>query len=191
MLSDPDVGTLYFRDAGPRFAIRSGLESDWWAKSREVTAPSLLASEMLAAHNIVRSDFGVPPLVWSDRLAAIAQEWANTLLARHQLGHRPRLSFGENLFEIKGPGVDASPSLVVETWAAESPHYEYGLGKCRDTVRGQSEDGTRLLTGCENWTQLVWRATKEVGCAVARGETREVWVCNYDPRGNWVGVRPY
>jgi len=26
---------------------------------------------------------------------------------------------------------------------------------------------------------------------VARGAGREVWVCNYDPPGNWIGKRPY
>jgi uncharacterized protein YkwD len=39
------------------------------------------------AHNAARLSVGVPPLIWSDRLAAVAQEWANTLLARNQLVH--------------------------------------------------------------------------------------------------------
>jgi hypothetical protein len=38
---------------------------------------------------------------------------------------------------------------------------------------------------------LVWNNTREVGCAVASEPGREVWVCNYDPPGNWIGERPY
>jgi pathogenesis-related protein 1 len=30
-----------------------------------------------------------------------------------------------------------------------------------------------------------------VGCGVARSGRTEVWVCNYDPPGNYVGERPY
>jgi pathogenesis-related protein 1 len=188
-LSDPDVGTFYFRDASSNFVIRSGLESIWWASSRGVTTPSLLAGEMLAAHNAARLLVGVPPLVWSDRLAAVAQEWANTLLERNQFVHRPHPNLGENLFEIKGPDAHASPSQVVETWAAESHYYAYRSNTCVGVKR--AENGTQPSVDCGHYTQVVWRTTKEVGCAVARSETREVWVCNYDPRGNWVGVRPY
>jgi len=44
---------------------------------------------------------------------------------------------------------------------------------------------------CGHYTQIVWRDTKQVGCGVARDNRREIWVCNYDPPGNWVGHRPY
>jgi hypothetical protein len=44
---------------------------------------------------------------------------------------------------------------------------------------------------CGHYTQIVWRNTKSVGCAVARGKGVEVWVCNYDPPGNYAGQRPY
>jgi hypothetical protein len=38
---------------------------------------------------------------------------------------------------------------------------------------------------------MVWSTTKEVGCGVARNSRREVWVCNYDPPGNYIGKRPF
>lgn len=133
-----------------------------------------LPREMIGAHNAVRARVDAPPLAWSDRLAAVARDWADTLLTRHQFFHRPRSRYGENLFEITGASM--SPVEVVAEWAAESRDYDYQTNTCRAV--------------CGHYTQIVWRDTREVGCAVARGRGREVWVCNYDPPGNWVGRRP-
>ena len=134
-----------------------------------------LKQQMLAAHNAVRERVKTPPLVWSDRLAGYAQEWAGKLLARKQFMHRPDSPYGENLFEIRGGA--ASPGQVVKDWAEESKSYNYQSNSCSEV--------------CGHYTQLVWRDSKEVGCAVARGGGREVWVCNYNPPGNWRGRRPY
>jgi uncharacterized protein YkwD len=138
-------------------------------------AQSFLKRDMLAAHNGVRARAGVASLAWSDRLATRAQDWANTLLARRQLAHRPNSAYGENLYEISG--ATASAAQVVNTWAAESRNYDYGSNRCHGL--------------CGHYTQIVWAETTEVGCAAARGGRREVWVCNYDPPGNWAGKRPY
>lgn len=131
--------------------------------------------EMLAAHNAVRRKVGVPPLVWSERLAVFAQQWADTLAARRQFFHRRNSPYGENLFEIRG--ARAAPAEVVEDWASESRDYQYGSNTCRGV--------------CGHYTQIVWRDTRRVGCAAARGGRTEVWVCNYDPPGNWGGKQPY
>ena len=136
---------------------------------------SSLAPDMLAVHNIMRARVGIPPLAWSDRLAARSQDWADTLLARKQFIHRPNSTYGENLFQITG--ATASPAQVVNAWAAESRNYDYISNRCSGM--------------CGHYTQIVWGDTKEVGCAVARGRGREIWVCNYDPPGNRVGRRPY
>jgi pathogenesis-related protein 1 len=136
---------------------------------------SSLTPAMLAAHNAVRAQVGVAPLSWSDRLAASSQNWADTLLERRQFFHRPNSTFGQNLFEIRGAA--ASPARVVEAWAAESRNYNHSSNTCRGV--------------CGHYTQIVWSDTKEVGCAVARSASREVWVCEYDPPGNWIGKRPY
>jgi uncharacterized protein YkwD len=135
------------------------------------------AAAMVQAHNVVRERFRIPPLIWSDRLAARAQEWADTLLSRHQFVHRPKSAYGENLFEITG--ATASPNEVVGSWAAEARDYNYRANSCRPGA------------ACGHYTQIVWRNSSSVGCGVARGHGREIWVCNYNPPGNWVGERPY
>jgi uncharacterized protein YkwD len=141
-----------------------------------VGAESPLAREALAAHNAVRAKVGVPALAWSDDLATAAQKWANTLIETRQFAHEAKSKFGQNLFEIRG--AHATPSEVVEDWAAEAAHFDYKANKCSG---GQ----------CGHYTQIVWRKTTEVGCAVAREGPREVWVCEYNPPGNYVGQRPY
>jgi pathogenesis-related protein 1 len=133
------------------------------------------ADAMVQAHNSIRNRSKLPPLVWSDRVAAVAQQWAETLLARDEFAHRPKSEYGENLFEIRG--ANSSPAQVVSAWASESRNYDYRTNSCRDV--------------CGHYTQIIWRDTKELGCGVARNARREIWVCDYNPPGNWVGRRPF
>jgi pathogenesis-related protein 1 len=130
---------------------------------------------MLAAHNRVRATLDLPPLRWSDKLAGVAYEWAVILLRTSAFDHRRPNRYGENLFEIRGGSVEAKD--VVAAWADEARDYNYHSNTCRGV--------------CGHYTQIVWRETTHVGCAVARDAFREVWVCNYDPPGNVVGRRPY
>jgi pathogenesis-related protein 1 len=126
-------------------------------------------------HNAVRSRLSLPPLVWSDQLAAVAQQWAETLLARDEFLHRPRSAYGENLFDMAG--AHASPTQVVSLWASEARNYDHASNRCNGV--------------CGHYTQIVWRDTTGVGCGFARSARREVWVCEYNPPGNWVGRRRY
>lgn len=129
---------------------------------------------MIAAHNAIRARAGTQPLKWSASLAAHAQSWADHLLSTGLFLHTPNPMWGENLFEIRGGS--ATPSDVVSDWASESGDYDYATNTCRSV--------------CGHYTQLVWRDTREVGCAVARNSSREVWVCEYNPPGNIIGRRP-
>jgi pathogenesis-related protein 1 len=143
-----------------------------WAAAAQTGS---IERDMLAAHNAVRARVDVPPLVWSETLAAYAREWANTLAASGRFEHRRRGRYGENLFAVHNTRF--LPVQVVNDWAGEARLYNLRSNTCRGD--------------CGHYTQIVWRRTREVGCAVARNGPREVWVCNYSPRGNRVGERPY
>jgi pathogenesis-related protein 1 len=132
---------------------------------------------VVAAHNSIRDKVGVPPLVWSDALAQVAEEWANKLMSTGQFMHSSDLRYGENLYQISGPGATSSAFEVVNAWAGEAAVYDYATNTCRGR--------------CGHYTQIVWRDTKQVGCAVAHDSRREVWVCEYAPFGNIIGERPY
>ena len=137
--------------------------------------PPSMPQAMLEAHNAVRAHVGVPPLVWSDQLAEVAQDWANHLIATGALSHRLNNRYGENIYTISGG--TATPQEVVDLWAKEARGYD---------IRSNSCSGV-----CGHYTQIVWGKTRAVGCAVAKGLSREIWVCNYDPPGNVIGYRPY
>jgi pathogenesis-related protein 1 len=136
---------------------------------------SSLAQAMLDAQNAVRTRMGVPPLVWSDQLAQVAQDWASHLIATGALSHRPDNRYGENIYAIGGG--HSTPADVVDSWAKEARGYDIRSSACSGV--------------CGHYTQIVWAKTHAVGCAVARNLQREVWVCNYDPPGNVIGFRPY
>jgi pathogenesis-related protein 1 len=135
----------------------------------------MIPGAMVLAHNAVRRQVGVPPLLWSDELASVAQVWANHLLATRTFQHRPHNQFGENLYMISGGSV-SSPD-VVAAWADEARQYDIRSNTCSGV--------------CGHYTQIVWANTRVVGCAVAADQYQQVWVCNYDPPGNYVGFRPY
>ncbi|HMO78438.1 MAG TPA: CAP domain-containing protein [Candidatus Paceibacterota bacterium] len=147
------------------------------------------ASAMLAAHNAVRTGVGIAPLTYSPSLAQSAQDWSDKLQANNcDLKHDNNTPYGENLYwesrsgSIK-PGLGATPAAVVNDWASEVAHYNYNQNNC---VPGKV---------CGHYTQIVWAETTEVGCGVSQcrqGNTQsEVWVCRYNPPGNFIGEKPY
>jgi uncharacterized protein YkwD len=143
--------------------------------SKTPSGAASLSQEMVSAHNVLRIRVGAAPLTWSARLAGIAQGWAEGLVASGKFTHSRNSDLGENLFTITGAA--ATPARVVNDWAGEARDYDYGSNTCRAV--------------CGHYTQIVWKDTKELGCGVARGGGREVWVCEYDPPGNWEGKKPY
>jgi uncharacterized protein YkwD len=137
--------------------------------------PSFSARELLDAHNAARKHVGSPPLVWSSTLANHARSWAEHLVATHTFARQLDDPHGENLFLVSGGTI--APTEVVQAWVAEMRDYDPSTNSCNGV--------------CGHYTQVVWRATRAVGCGVAVDGSRQVWVCKYDPAGNVFGVRPY
>jgi hypothetical protein len=134
-----------------------------------------------AAHNAIRcalpSPAPPPPLQWSSSLAAVAQAYATVLADSCNLVHSGG-DYGENLYASWG--MSPSPADVVTSWASELSCFSYGEfpGCCGCT--------------CGHYTQIVWRDSTYLGCAKATcTDEGEVWVCNYDPPGNYLGNMPY
>jgi pathogenesis-related protein 1 len=158
--------------------------------------PSGASAGMLAAHNRARAAVGAPPLKWSNDLARHAQQWASHMASRCDLQHRSGGRYGENLgAAASNMGAPRStPDQVVGQWLAEKRCWKPGV--FRKTDRCDSSCAAKLQsTGCGHYTQVVWSGTQRVGCGRATcskgGMDWEFWVCNYDPRGNVVGQRPY
>ncbi|MCB0640702.1 MAG: hypothetical protein KDC44_03645 [Phaeodactylibacter sp.] len=142
---------------------------------------------MLETHNAYRSEVGVPPLQWSDKLAQVASEWATELQRRGcKMEHRPHSGqwdspYGENIYWSKG--MARTPTHVAENWADEKASFDYEHANYSNFTSNGKVVG--------HYTQMVWRQTTHVGCAMRKCGDAEIWVCNYEPAGNWMGQRPY
>jgi uncharacterized protein YkwD len=133
---------------------------------------------MTAAHNAVRCAVGasppIPPLAWSAAIAGVAQAYAEQLSGSCDLIHSSS-GYGENL-----AGSYGSPQAVVDAWAAEIDNFSYTtFPECCSGV-------------CGHYTQIVWRDAAQFGCGHAScANGGSVWVCDYDPPGNFIGQMPY
>ena len=142
-------------------------------------APRGDAAAWVDAHNRYRARHCAAALTWSAKLAEVAQRWANALRDRGcQFGHSGG-NFGENL--AAGTKGTLDPGSVVKMWYDEIAQYRFPDG------------GFSMETG--HFTQVVWRGTQRVGCGHSQCKGMDIYVCEYDPPGNWEGqyrdnVRP-
>lgn len=142
---------------------------------------SPLAETLLAEHNAYRKAVGAPELAWSPTLAAHAGVWANDLASRGAFEHATVDGEGENLWAGTAGGF--SPSAMVHAWGNEQKDFRNG------TFPDVSTTGDWHVVG--HYTQIVWRRTTTVGCAVATGQGTDVLVCRYAPPGNVMGQKTF
>lgn len=145
---------------------------------------------MTLFHNQVRAmvvtSTPLPALQWDASLAATAAAWvAQCIDLQMPIGlvdHNPNRSqghpyqVGENIYASSGA---ATAQGAVNSWASEKPRYNPTTGAC-------SPAGS-----CGHYTQMVWRTTLKVGCALRNcpGLTYpSTIVCDYGPAGNYPGL---
>ena len=150
----------------------------------DTTAPSSeVERRLLAAHNAERARVGSPALHWAEPLEAEARGWARQLIAGDTFAHDPAPhGHGENLWTGWG-GRIWTPEEMVGEWAAERANYVHG------PFPNVSRTGNRADVA--HYTQLVWRGTTHVGCAVESRGDRSVLACRYAPPGNIDGRTAY
>jgi hypothetical protein len=86
---------------------------------------------------------------------------------------------GENLW--MGPAGYFSAEDMIGGFVSERDKFRAG------TFPQVSRTGNWADVG--HYTQLIWPTTQEVGCAVAKGEGKDVLVCRYAPAGNVFGEK--
>jgi len=137
---------------------------------------------VLAMHNLARAARGIAPLRWNPALAAGAALWAGDLARRGVFEHSRHLDgVGENLWA----GTPGAFSLehMVGRWVAERQLFKPGV------FPDNSMTGHWKQVG--HYTQIMWRSTTSVGCAIAHGWRADVLVCRYAPAGNVYGEMPF
>lgn len=141
-------------------------------------------ARLLQAQNTERARIGVPPLKWDNTLAKDAREWAYKLASTGKFEHSPddqeKEPQGENLWG--GTPLAYSPEEMVGLWIAEKKDYREG------TFPYNSRSGDVENVG--HYTQVIWRDSRNVGCATAIGRREQVLVCRYSAPGNVIGERP-
>lgn len=144
-----------------------------------------LDQRLLAAHNRERSAAGIPALAWDPLLAAEAASWGRELAASGEFEHAPDRGGedpqGENLWA--GTRGAYAPEEMVDGWIEEKKYFRPG--------RFPDNSLTGDFADVGHYTQLMWRESDRVGCALAEGAAEEVLVCRYRTAGNVVGERPF
>ncbi|KAL6845707.1 hypothetical protein ACP4OV_024530 [Aristida adscensionis] len=136
--------------------------------------------ELLSVHNAARQAVGVPPLTWSAQIAGYAKGYARSRRGDCAPRRSPLFYFGENLFVGRGRHWNAT--ALAAAWVDERRWYDHGSNAC----------GAPPGAGCAHYTQVVWRDTRQLGCArivCDSGDT--MLVCDYFPPGNFGTGKPY
>jgi uncharacterized protein YkwD len=167
----PPPPPISYAGPAPDAVLASAPRRGRAAAGKPGSAPSAEAQAMVDAHNRARARHCARPLSWSAKLAQVAQQWANTLRDKGCMFGHSSGSYGENL--AAGTSGTLDPEAVVGMWYDEVAHYKFPDG------------GFSMKTG--HFTQVVWRGTAQVGCGRSQCKGMDIWVCEYDPAGNWEG----
>lgn len=150
----------------------------------------------LRAHNETRQAVGLESLKWSCALAEFAQKWANTDTGNHSTeqqrkGIVPGDGAGENLAHGFDSETPVTVQSMIQGWIDEKQFLQSDRKTCTANPKN---------IPCGHYTQMVWRATTEVGCGIIRKSNSftedskgkaSYLVCIYNPGGNTDGVAAY
>ena len=162
------------------------------------TTPPQLTPDQIAylnAHNERRAKHCVPKLTVSLELERAAKAWADACVYEHDQSIRG--SVGENIAAGWGTP-ELTSAKAIGDWYDEISRYDFDhpIDSYEAALNADPADHTKEV---RHFTQVVWRATKQVGCAMANCEaptpdgTNSVWkffVCRYSPPGNINGTDP-
>ena len=165
------------------FAMLAGLPIGAGAPAANV-GDALFAQRMLALHNRERAAVGAPLLAWDPVLAEAASSYGPALQQIGRLIHSPRETRPgqrENL-AMATTGYMNDEQLA-GMWVAEKQMFMPGLFP--------NVSRTGYWKDVSHYTQMVWKGTTHVGCALYRGGGNDFLICRYSPPGNRDGKPVY
>ena len=143
------------------------------------TSPGLdkVNHRILSSHNAARADVGAPPLQWDPSLAVAAASYGPALSRLGRLVHSPRTG-RENQRENLWMGQQGrfGPEDMVGAWTAEKR--QFSPGQFPNVSR------TGNWSDVAHYTQMIWKTTTHVGCAIYRDGGWDYLICRYSPPGN-------
>ena len=146
-----------------------GAVSGWGVMTR--TTLHLVASNPAAmTRRTISLLVKIPAILGGPTWPGVAGSMTQTAVVR-----RSFISFATSFTVVFGP--------TVAGWVREKRYFKPGAFPANSTT-GRWED-------VGHYTQLMWRDTRQVGCALATGAREDVLVCRYSAAGNYVGERPF
>ncbi|KXX76232.1 Protein PRY2 [Madurella mycetomatis] len=154
--------------------------------------PTDYPTTALFHHNIHRTNHSVDPLAWNDTLAGFAQTLVDT--CEYQLNTSiGGGGYGQNV-AMKVSSGSLEPADLAVARAITNMWYNPGVQRFPTDAYGTNPP----MENFNDWgsfTQVIWRATRDVGCAtafcpsgsLAEGMPGWLTVCNYYPPGNVIG----
>ncbi len=133
-------------------------------------------NELILKHNIARAKHNATALTKLNDIAELCKETLEGCVNRGGLYHSGFYyngqGLGQNLYIESGR---ASADNIFNSWYSEGERYDY-------------EKGNSAL----HFTQIVWKETKQIGCAYQVGPWKNFpnayyVCCNYFPEGNRYG----
>ena len=136
----------------------------------------------LAETNRLRKLHGADPLILNKDLVEMAQKYAEELAAENNFDHSKNRNLKGHEGELVGENIYMSSSsaeaqyftgAMTNNWYDEIKDYDFDKGKSKN----------KGVVG--NFTQVVWKNTKEVGFGIGFNGGNLVGVGNYYPGGNF------
>jgi hypothetical protein len=135
-------------------------------------------SQILNYHNQIRSNYGLPALVYDVTIEANASSYAGGCVWAHSVNGG---KYGENLAQYAASPATKFPLTSwmsqVDGWYEEYKYWTCSTGTCSST--------------CGHLTQIISKSSTNVGCGVAQCDpgtvssyTAQFLVCQYVPPGN-------
>jgi uncharacterized protein YkwD len=125
------------------------------------------SDQVIYSHNQYRALYGAGPVSWNSELYASTLSYAEGCDFSHSIDEG---LYGENLYRgTANVGIEGA----VKYWMDEASNYDY------------SYPGFSSTTG--HFTQVVWKNTEQVTCALANCPAFYYIVCRYTPPGNVQG----
>lgn len=181
----PALAAMVAQPAATETAERRVMPASYYGMEEAARGPARLRDTMLGAHNGERRAMGVSALVWDEGLAREAARYAEEMARSGQFRHSARTArvtpSGENLW--MGPRRLYDYRVMMAAFLDER-----ALFRADKPMPDISRSGRWQDVG--HYSQIIWRGTRSLGCALAEGRDNDYLVCRYFPAGNVFGRRP-
>ena len=142
------------------------------AENASTAAPPGILADMLAAHNAIRAEVGLPPLVWDTDLAAASQSWSAGMAGNCQLVHATPIP---NVFENISQQSNGTSAADV----ANSPVFGWASTNERSTYA--ATNGCPLsdpqFGSCGHYRNIIDPELTKLGCGMVPGCGWDFWTC--------------